>query len=303
MAIPDFQTLMRPVLEFIAAAPQRRLRDVYEAMSEHFMLTEAERREMLPSGRALLMNNRVAWSISYLKKAGLLEAIGRALYAVTERGQSVLRDGPDRITVSYLMATGGATASADALQAGVAADSTGDDELEQQTPEEVMERSWKTLRSDLEGELLDQIKEMSPAFFERLVVDVLVAMGYGGERRDAGRAVGQSGDGGIDGVIDEDPLGLDIIYLQAKRWEGVVGRPEIQKFAGALQGKLARKGVFITTSTFSREAREYAGFIDSRLILIDGERLARLMIDHDVGVSTASRYVIKKIDSDYFSEG
>lgn len=303
MAIPDFQTLMRPVLAFIAAAPQRRLRDVYEAMSDHFMLTDEERREMLPSGRALLMNNRVAWSISYLKKAGLLNAIGRALYAVTERGQAVLRDGPDRITVSYLMGTGGAKVGADALQAGVAADHTGDDELEQQTPEEVMERSWKTLRSDLEGELLDQIKEMSPAFFERLVVDVLVAMGYGGERRDAGRAVGQSGDGGIDGVIDEDPLGLDIIYLQAKRWEGVVGRPEIQKFAGALQGKRAKKGVFITTSTFSRDARNYAGFIDSRLILIDGERHARLMIDHDVGVSTASRYVIKKIDSDYFSEG
>lgn len=303
MAIPDFQTLMRPVLAFIAAAPQRRLGDVYEAMAEHFMLTDAERREMLPSGRALLMNNRVAWSISYLKKAGLLDAIGRALYAVTERGQAALRDGPDRITVSYLMGTSGTLVSAKASQTAISSIHDGEGELEQQTPEEVMERSWKTLRSDLEGELIDQIKEMSPAFFERLVVDVLVAMGYGGERRDAGRAVGQSGDGGIDGIIDEDPLGLDIIYLQAKRWEGVVGRPEIQKFAGALQGKRAKKGVFITTSTFTREARDYAGIIDSRLILIDGERLARLMIDHDVGVSTASRYVIKKIDSDYFSEG
>lgn len=303
MAIPDFQTLMRPVLAFIAAAPQRRLGDVYEAMAEHFMLTDAERREMLPSGRALLMNNRVAWSISYLKKAGLLDAIGRALYAVTERGQAALRDGPDRITVSYLMGTSGTLVSAKASQTAISSIHDGKGELEQQTPEEVMERSWKTLRSDLEGELIDQIKEMSPAFFERLVVDVLVAMGYGGERRDAGRAVGQSGDGGIDGIIDEDPLGLDIIYLQAKRWEGVVGRPEIQKFAGALQGKRAKKGVFITTSTFTREARDYAGIIDSRLILIDGERLARLMIDHDVGVSTASRYVIKKIDSDYFSEG
>ena len=168
------------------------------------------------------------------------------------------------------------------------------------TPEDALAAAYQKLRKSLEADLLDQVKSSSPAFFERLVIDLLVSMGYGGSRRDAGRAIGKSGDGGIDGIIKEDKLGLDAIYIQAKRWEGTVGRPEIQKFAGALQGQRATKGVFITTSNFSREAEEYANIINTKIILVDGERLATLMVDHNVGVSMLGVYELKKVDSDYF---
>ncbi|HLW04719.1 MAG TPA: restriction endonuclease [Azoarcus sp.] len=308
MAIPDFQTLMRPVLEYASAAPERRLRDTYAAMADRFELSEEERREMLPSGRALLMHNRVAWAVTHLKKAGMLNPVRRGVFAITERGKKALFEAPERITLQYLMRFDDFRdfrnkRNADFGRADGESDTRSGDLLtEDQTPEEKLATAWKTIRADLELEILEQVKEMSPAFFERLVLDVLISMGYGGERADAARAVGQSGDGGIDGIIDEDPLGLDIIYLQAKRWESIVGRPEIQKFAGALQGRRARKGVFITTSGFSKDALEYANMIETRIILIEGRRLARLMIDHGVGVSETSTYVIKQLDSDYFSE-
>ncbi len=163
-----------------------------------------------------------------------------------------------------------------------------------------MGAAYQRVRRNLEVELLEQVKAASPAFFEQLVVDLLVAMGYGGSRQDAGRAIGRSGDGGIDGIIKEDKLGLDVIYLQAKRWDATVGRPDIQRFAGALQGQRAGKGVFITTSNYSREALEYVNLISTRLILVDGAQLARLMVDHNVGVSPVGFYEIKKIDADYF---
>ncbi len=171
-----------------------------------------------------------------------------------------------------------------------------------QTPEDALASAYSTLRKDLESEILSSVKEASPSFFERLVVDLLVRMGYGGNRQDAGKALGKSGDGGIDGIINEDRLGLDVIFIQAKRWEGMVGRPEIQKFAGALQGQRARKGVFITTSSFTKEAQEYASLIESKIILIDGDHLSRLMAEHNVGVSTVGQYEVKKLDSDYFNE-
>jgi restriction system protein len=169
-----------------------------------------------------------------------------------------------------------------------------------QTPEDLLASAYRRLRRDLEIELIEQVKAASPAFFERLVIDLLVAMGYGGSRQDAGRAIGKSGDGGIDGIIKEDKLGLDVIYVQAKRWEGTVGRPEIQKFAGALQGQRASKGVFITTSSYTRDAVDYAAVINSKIILIDGEQLAGLMVDHNVGVSTIGMYELKRLDNDYF---
>ncbi|WP_323314147.1 restriction endonuclease [Anabaena cylindrica] len=176
-------------------------------------------------------------------------------------------------------------------------------EISETTPQESIEFGYQKIRKELELELLNRVKSCSPDFFERLVVDLLVKMGYGGSRRDAGRAIGKSGDGGIDGIIKEDKLGLDIVYIQAKRWDNtVVGRPEIQKFVGALHGQRARKGVFITTSRFSQEAREYVSIIDSKIVLIDGQELAQLMIDNHVGVSTVSIYEIKKIDSDYFTD-
>ncbi|WP_372590992.1 restriction endonuclease [Guyparkeria sp.] len=305
MAIPDFQTLNRPLLEYAAGADERRLRDAHDALADAFDLSEEEREQMLPSGRAKLFYNRVAWAATHLKKAGLLEAKRRGVFAITDAGREAIKSGPARITNRYLERYQGFldfryqrnNGSAGNAEESTSSSSSYDDE---QTPEEVLEIAWKTIRGNLEIDLLDQIKQVTPDFFERLVVDVLVAMGYGGERNDAARAVGKSGDGGIDGIIDEDPLGLDVIYLQAKRWEGVVGRPEIQKFAGALQGRRAKKGVFITTSSFTREALEYASLIDNRIILLDGRRLARLMIDHGVGVSTASVYELKKLDSDYF---
>lgn len=171
-----------------------------------------------------------------------------------------------------------------------------------ETPEDLLASAYRTLRRNLEQELLDTVTDASPTFFERMVVDLLVKMGYGGNRQDAGRALGKSGDGGIDGIINEDRLGLDVIYIQAKKWDGTVGRPEIQKFAGALQGQRARKGVFITTSSFSKEAVQYASMIESKIILIDGSRLGSLMVEHDIGVSTVGQYQVKKLDTDYFYE-
>lgn len=311
MAIPDFQTLMRPVLEFAIKAEERSMKETNHELADLYQLTEEEREKLLPSGRAKLFHNRVAWAVTHLKKAGLVESRRRGVYAITGRGRKALVDAPDRITLNYLMRFEdfrefrNQRNKTETVEDNSRTENVKVVELEgeSQTPEEVLGQAWKAIRENLDSELLDQIKQVSPKFFEQLVMDVLVAMGYGGERLDAARAVGQSGDGGIDGIIDEDPLGLDVIYLQAKRWEGVVGRPEIQKFAGALQGRRAKKGVFITTSSFTREASEYASMIDNRIVLIDGRRLARLMIDHDVGVSPVERYVIKRLDTDYFIEG
>jgi restriction system protein len=170
------------------------------------------------------------------------------------------------------------------------------------SPEETLEASYLTLRSTLAQDLLDRVKQVSPRFFERLVVDLLVAMGYGGSRRDAGEAIGRSGDGGVDGIINEDRLGLDIVYIQAKRWEQTVSRPEVQAFAGSLEGFRARKGVMITTSSFSQQARDYVGRIEKKIVLIDGEQLAQYLIDYNIGVAEVSRYVVKKLDLDYFEE-
>ena len=307
MSIPGFQVFMRPVLEYAAAHQECRLRDAYEALADRLELTDEDRRELLPSGRQPLFQNRIAWAVTHLKKASLLEPRGRGVFAITDRGRAFLDSVGDQITVTDLnqfkefrefRKQGGTSGSADPVGAGAAEGVTTD---VAQTPEEALAGAWRTLDAALEADVLNQVLEVSPTFFERLVVDVLVSMGYGGNRVEAARAVGKSGDGGVDGVIDEDPLGLDTVYLQAKRWEGSVGRPEIQKFAGALQGMRARKGVFITTSEFTREAREYVRNIDNRIVLIDGTRLARLMIDHDVGVSETTRYVVKQVDQDYFA--
>jgi restriction system protein len=305
MAIPDYQTVMLPLLRLAADGQDHRSRDAVEILAGEFDLTPEERTELLPSGKQAVFNNRVGWANTYLKAAGLLEAPRRGVLRITQRGRDLLKEGIARIDVSVLerypefvdfrgKRRPKSTESAEAQT--IDASSSSD------TPEDALSNAYRSLRAELESELLEEIGRASPAFFEQLVVDLLVNMGYGGSRQDAGRAIGRSGDGGIDGIIDEDRLGLDVIYLQAKRWESTVGRPEIQKFAGALQKHRARKGVFITTSSFSREALEYAGVIDTRIILIDGARLAKLMVDHGVGVSTVGTYEIKRVDSDYFSE-
>lgn len=235
-----------------------------------------------------------------MKKAALIEPTKRGIHKITKRGLDVLKKKPESIDVNYL-AQFQEFKDFRALRHAKQEEESELD-LNGKTPEESLEGAYQKIRSDLAAELLQRLKSSSPSFFERLVVEVIVKMGYGGSRKDAGKAIGKSGDGGIGGIIKEDKLGLDAIYIQAKRWENTVGRPEIQKFVGALTGQRARKGLFITTSDFTADADDYVSRIDAKVVLIDGETLAQLMIDHGVGVSTVGTYEIKKIDSDYFSE-
>lgn len=303
MNIPDFQTIMLPLLQHISDQKEHSLRDVIEALAAHFQLTDEERKVRLPSGQQAVFDNRVGWARTYLRKAGLLESTRRGFIRITDRGIKVLKEQPSFINVAFLKqfpefvefhsSRNNTDAATEKEEAG---------SLESRTPAEILEYSYETIRKELASEILSRLKSGSPEFFEKVVVELLVRMGYGGSRADAGQAVGKSGDGGIDGIIKEDKLGLDVIYIQAKRWDGVVGRPEIQKFVGALQGKKSKKGVFITTSTFSKEARDFVNLIDNKVVLIDGEQLAQLMIDFNLGVSTVAVYEIKKIDSDFFVE-
>jgi len=311
MPIPDYQTLMLPFLKIAGDGQEHRFRDAIETLANQFALTDQERNVMLPSGTAPMFDNRVGWARTYLKQAALIESRKRGVFHISARGQELLAKNPAKIDNSTLeqypeyldfKLRRGEQKEAPKQEATISY-SNPSEALESQsdsTPEELFSQAYQRLRNNLEAELLEQVKSSTPAFFERLVIDLLVTMGYGGSRRDAGRAIGKSGDGGIDGIIKEDKLGLDVIYIQAKRWEGTVGRPEIQKFAGALQGQRANKGVFITTSSFTREATDYSNIINTKIILIDGEQLATLMVDHNVGVSPVSLFEIKRIDSDYF---
>jgi restriction system protein len=302
MAIPDFQTIMLPVLRLTADGDDHTLAATRDQLAQEYGLTDDERAQLLPSGRQATFSNRVAWSTSYLRAAMLLEATGRGRFKITERGRSVLAQKPQRIDIPFLMQFAefrafreGPDKPAGGQVSPVAA--------VEQTPEETFEASYQSLRASVEQDLLGRVKTGSPRFFEELVVDLLVAMGYGGSQADAGKAIGQSGDGGIDGVIKEDRLGLDTLYLQAKRWEGTVGRPVVQSFVGSLEGQHARRGVLITTSDFSAEARKYVQGIEKRIILIDGTELARLMFEFGVGVTPiGSPYVLKRVDLDFFDD-
>ena len=248
--------------------------------------------------------------MAYLKQARVVESPSRGVYQLTDRGKDVLARKPSRIDGEFLsqfpefrdFLQRARAATAEKVDAGGTVQSAVAAASDSASPEEALDAAYGRLRTGLEEELLEAVKTAPPVFFEQLVIDLLVRMGYGGSRTDAARAVGRAGDGGIDGVIDEDRLGLDVIYVQAKRWDAAVGRPEIQKFAGALQGQRARKGIFITTSNFTREAEDYAQRIENRIILIDGRRLARLMFDFDVGATPRSTYTVKQLDSDYFEE-
>jgi len=301
--IPEYQEIMLPLLELADDEEEHRFRDAVDELAKDFNLTEEQRNKLLPSGTDKIFRNRVGWAKTYLKKAGLLEYPERGYFKITERGKEVLERDPDKIDYKFLKKFEGfkefVTPSKGSEEPTEEIETSS---LDDQTPEELIEIGYKTLTDNLAEELLEKIRDSSPEFFEKLVVDLLVKMGYGGSIKEAGEAIGKVGDEGIDGVIKEDFLGLDIIYLQAKRWQNTVPRPEVQKFAGALQGKNAKKGVFITTSSFSKNARRYADKIDSKLILINGEKLANLMIKHDVGVSLSSTYIVKDVDSDYFLE-
>lgn len=303
MPIPDFQSLMRPLLQFAADGSVHSVRDGLDKLATEFKLSDDERKELLPSGRQEVFTNRVAWAKTHLRMAGLIEAPSRGVFRITDRGQQLLREHPDRIDLRILRQQPGYLEARDSKK-----EKNGKKNVEvessdtPQTPEEQIEAASVALRDSLGEEILAKMKAASPAFFERLVVELLVRMGYGGTRKDAGKAIGRSGDEGIDGIIKEDRLGLDVIYIQAKKWEATVGRPEIQKFAGALQGFRAKKGIFLTTSDFSKEAEDYASRIDSKIVLIDGETLWNLMIDFGIGVSTIATYDVKKLDNDYFDE-
>jgi len=290
--IPDYQNIMLPLLKYMGDKKEHHIRDATEQLADEFNLAEDERKELLQSGQQTIFDNRVGWAKTYLKKAGLLESTRRGYFKITKRGLKVLEDRPNNIDIEYLKQ----------YPEFIEFIKPPKIIFEENTPEELMEIGYQKLQYDLASELLHHIKKCSPIFFERLVVELLVRMGYGGSREDAGKAIGRIGDEGIDGIIKEDKLGLDIVYIQAKKWENLVSRSEIQKFAGALQGQKARKGIFITTSTFSKKAIEYVSKIDTKIILIDGTQLAKLMIENNVGVSKIASYEIKKIDLDYFME-
>lgn len=301
MPIPDFQTLMRPLLELVSDSREHRFQEAVDNLALKFSLTPSERVIPLPSGRQPLFTNRVAWAKTHLKMAGLIDSSKRGSLQITDLGRKVLSENPTRIDIKVLRLQPGYEVSRNGKRDSIQNLEETAESLTQ-TPEERIAIASLSLRESLVRDLITKLRSASPAFFENLVVELLVAMGYGGTREDAGRAIGRSGDEGIDGIINEDRLGLDVIYVQAKRWAQTVGRPEIQKFAGALQGFRARKGIFLTTSDFSREAGEYAARIDSKIVLIDGRTLCQLMIDYGIGVSRTAVYEIKKIDHDYFDE-
>lgn len=303
MSIPDFQSIMRPLLELHGDEQPHLNKDLLNALAKLFKLTDDERKIMLPSGRSKMFDNRVGWAKSYLSNAGLIESPKRSVSVITARGKKLLHEHTGHINLNFLLANfpnlklfrEKKTESSEILT--IPSSST---EISA-TPEEELGNAYLKLRENLEQEILAKIISNPPEFLERVIVDLVVKMGYGGSLKDAGEAIGRSGDEGIDGIIKEDPLGLDIIYLQAKRFDGTtIGRPEIQKFAGALQGQRAKKGIFVTTSAYSKEAKEYVTKIDAKIILIDGIALAKLMFEHGIGVAVNTTYEVKRIDTDYF---
>ena len=303
--IPTYQTLMLPLLKAVKNGKEHRLNDLVDILANEFNLSDDERKELLPSGQTFLFGNRVAWARAYLKKAGLLDAPKRGFVCITKRGLDVLKQNPKEVNVALLQQFQEFIEFQNVKRED--RESISGDQLtfvSTQTPEEILEDSYQSIRKSLAQELLDKITKLSPTFFERLVVELLVKMGYGGSMKDAGKAIGKSGDEGIDGTIKEDKLGLDIIYIQAKRWQpgNVVGRPEIHKFVGALAGQGAKKGIFITTSSYTKEALDYIPRNETKIVLIDGYKLAQFMIDFNLGVATQHVYEVKKFDSDYFEE-
>lgn len=303
--IPDYQSLMLPLLRLVSDRQEHKYRDLIEKLATEFQITDEERKELLASGNQAIFDNRVGWAKTYLKKAGLLDSPKRATFVITQIGLDTLKKNPNRVDAKYLRQFPAFLEFQNA--------SRNDNETEEettviavseQTPEENLDKAYQRIRKSLASELLQNVVDLSPTFFERLVVELLVKMGYGGSIKDAGKAIGKSGDEGIDGTIKEDKLGLDIIYIQAKRWKpgNVVGRPELHKFVGALAGQGAKKGIFITTSNFTKEALDYTPKNETKIVLIDGEQLAQLMIDYNLGCTTHQTYELKKIDSDYFGE-
>ncbi len=308
MAIPDYQTLMLPVLR-LAAKGEQRVADVAVRVADELGLSVEERETMLPSGRQRLLNNRIHWAKSFMSKAGLISSPARGRFVATEEGRKLLAANPDKINVALLMKSPSFRefyrTDKEPISDGthVVFDEKAS-KTDTVTPEEQIEAAYQALHAALREDLLDRIAQNTPSFFEQVIVNLLVAMGYGGTHKNAATQLGRSGDGGVDGVINEDRLGLDRVYVQAKRFGkgNSVGRPEVQAFVGSLVGLGAAKGVFVTTSTFSPQARDFVQHLSQRVILLDGQSLADLMIEHGVGVRTSRMIEFKRLDEDFFSE-
>jgi len=300
VAVPDFQTLMLPSLRALADGSARPVGDICEDVAAAMGVSEEDQRELLPSGTQPRFRNRVNWVLHYMKQACVLSTPSRGLYQITDRGRTLLAEGLARIDTSILerfdefvefMSKRSQTVSVNSA----AADSDS-------TPLERLESAYEELRGRLAGELLEKLRDMDSFPFERVVLDVLVAMGYGGSAADNASMTARTRDGGIDGIIKEDKLGLDIVVVQAKQWANTVGEKEIREFAGSLESHRARKGVFITTAQFSGPARDYVNMIEKRIVLIDGVKLAELMMDHDVGATATRTIRLQRIDIDYFDQ-
>lgn len=303
MTVPGYQDFMYPFLHILRDGKEHRLNELYNDLAIYFNLTKEDISETLPSGKQTLLNNRVGWARTYLSKAGLIKVVRRAVFTITDEGLHVINDS----SVSHIdrkFLTRYPSFNEFINKTNEETNEERNTNSEQKTPLEVIDENFNILKKELQDALLEKILECTPAFFERLIVQLLVAMGYGGSVKDAGEAIGKSGDEGIDGIIKEDVLGLEMIYLQAKRWKknSTVGRPEIQTFVGSLVGKQASKGIFITTAKFSKNAYDYANSIDKRVILIDGPLLTDLMFKYDVGVTNEEVFVTKRLDNDFFEE-
>ncbi len=300
MAIPYYNDIMKPALCILGDGKQRIAAEITESLADHFHLTEEERVELLPSEQDLKFRNRVRWALVYLEKSALVNRPARGIYEISERGKKVLKDNPAKITDQFLMQF----PEFQKFKKAKPTDSepTPTEVVSSTTPQERLEAAYAELSDTLAADLLDRLKKQTPRFFESAVIDLLVRMGYGGNRTDAARAVGRSRDGGIDGIIRQDRLGLDVVYVQAKRWENTVGEPTVRDFSGSLDRVRAKRGIFITTSKFSSDAQDFVRQIEKKIVLIDGETLAQYMIEFDLGVSPNKAYTVKRIDEDYFTE-
>lgn len=306
MAVPDFQTLMRPLLKFGEGGVEIRTSDCVDDIACQFNLTNDEKEEMLPSGRQPLLLNRIHWARTYLGKAQVITSPRRGYFKITPRGLDLLKNGPDRITIKTLEQYSEFLEWRD-VQSGNENKSNKpliNDDSQDKSSEEKLEEAHLELNSQLKADILQNLYDVSPAMFEKIIVDLLIAMGYGGGRAEMGKALGKTGDGGVDGIIKEDELGLDVVYIQAKKHkiDSSISRPDIQSFAGSLEGFNATKGVFVTTAKFANTVEEYVNRIHKRIVLIDGSRLASLMIRHGVGVRVKNVYELKDLDEDYFLE-
>jgi restriction system protein len=306
MAIPDYQSLLRPLLAYAQDGSEKYIRAAFDVLASEFQLTPEERNQLLPSGKQVIFENRVHWARTYLDKAGAIKRTRRSHFQITDRGQKLLAENPTRLSTATLRQF----AEFQEFQSVKGTDSVEDEAPVPilsagsiATPEEAIQEAETLIADSLKAELIGRIGEMSPAFFEQLVVDLIVAMGYGGSRSNVAKRIGQSGDEGIDGIVNEDPLGLDVVYIQAKRYApgNTIGRERIQQFIGALVGQGANRGVFFTTSSFTKHAIEYAQKVPQRVILIDGNELAKLMLQYGIGVRTERTVEIRRLDDTYFN--